>query len=315
TFHLRRSAARAKRLGQYTLGEKLGEGGMGVVFRAEHQMLKRPTAIKVLPPQSAGEQNLRRFEREAQMTARLANPHTCSIYDYGRTPEGAFYYVMEFLDGVDLERLVRESGPLPPGRVVHILEQVCESLAEAHGIGLIHRDIKPANILISLHGGIPDFAKVVDFGLVKSVAGPEGTRLTSENMIAGTPQYLAPETIRDGRTSDPRSDLYALGAVAYYLLCGKPVFDGPAIDVIRKHLQEAPEPPSAGLGRPLSPKLDAVVLACLEKSPDSRPESAQALADRLAACDDVEPWLAGEARRWWDNRMAAKSHGLLDPHE
>jgi serine/threonine-protein kinase len=305
TFHLRRSVARARRLGQYTLLEKIGEGGMGVVYRAEHEMLRRPTAIKLLPPQSAGERSLRRFEREAQLTARLTNPHTVSVYDYGRTPEGAFYYVMEYLDGVDLERLVREAGPLPPGRVVHILRQVCEALAEAHGAGLIHRDIKPANILLSESGGIPDFAKVLDFGLVKEVDESDKARLTHEDVVAGTPQYLAPETIQAGNNPDPRSDLYALGAVAYYLLTGAPIFDGRPLQVIQSHLHASPEAPSARLGRSLPAKLERLVLECLEKDPNLRPESAQALLDRLAACDDVEPWGAEEARRWWRARKTA----------
>jgi len=305
TFHLRRSVARARRLGQYTLLEKIGEGGMGVVYRAEHEMLRRPTAIKLLPPHIAGEQSLRRFEREAQLTARLTNPHTVSIYDYGRTPEGAFYYVMEYLDGLDLERLVRQEGPLPPGRVVHVLRQVCEALAEAHGVGLVHRDIKPANIVLSERGGIPDFAKVLDFGLVKDLTGSEDARLTREDVFAGTPQYLAPETIQDGTPSDPRSDLYALGAVAYYLLTATPVFDGRPIEVIQSHLQVSPEPPSKRLGRPLPAKLERIVLECLEKDPGHRPESAQALMDRLAALDDVEPWNADEARRWWKERKMA----------
>ncbi len=305
TFHLRRSIARARRLGQYTLLEKIGEGGMGVVWRAEHEMLRRPTAIKLLPPASAGEQNLKRFEREAQLTARLTSPHTVSVYDYGRTPEGAFYYVMEYLDGLDLESLVREAGPLPPGRVVHILRQVCEALAEAHAVGLVHRDIKPANILLSEVGGIPDFAKVVDFGLVKDMTGSADARLTREDVVPGTPQYLAPETIRDGSSSDPRSDLYALGAVAYYLLTATPVFDGRPVAVIQSHLNAPPEPPSERLGRPLPPKLEALVLDCLEKDPTLRPETARALADRLDACDDVEPWDAEAARRWWRGRKTA----------
>ena len=305
TFHLRRSIARARRLGQYTLLEKIGEGGMGVVYRAEHEMLRRPTAIKLLLPQNAGEQNLRRFEREAQLTARLTNPHTVSVYDFGRTPEGAFYYVMEYLDGVDLERLVREEGPLPPGRVVHILQQVCEALVEAHGVGLIHRDIKPANILLSEWGGISDFAKVLDFGLVKEVNESEDARLTREDVFAGTLHYMAPETIQAGHSPDPRSDIYALGAVAYYLLTGGPVFDGLPIQVIQSHLHASPEPPSARLGRPLPAKLESVVLDCLQKDPGRRPDSAQALMDRLAACDDVEPWVAEEARRWWRARKTA----------
>jgi len=305
TFQLRRSVARARRLGQYTLLEKIGEGGMGVVYRAEHEMLRRPTAIKLLPPHSAGGQGLRRFEREAQLTARLANPHTVSIFDYGRTPEGSFYYVMEYLDGLDLERLVKETGPLPAGRVVHILRQVCESLAEAHGVGLVHRDIKPANILLSDRGGIPDFAKVLDFGLVKDVTGSEDAKLTRDDVIAGTPQYLAPETIRGGISSDPRSDLYALGAVAYYLLTATPLFAGRPIDVIQSQLNSAPDPPSARLGRPVPAKLEALVLECLEKDPNLRPASAQDLMDRLAALDDVKAWATEEARGWWRSRKTA----------
>jgi serine/threonine-protein kinase len=305
TFHLRRSIARARRLGQYMLLDKIGEGGMGVVYRAEHEMLRRPTAIKVLPPASAGEQSLKRFEREAQLTARLTSPHTVSVYDYGRTPEGAFYYVMEYLDGLDLERLVREAGPLPPGRVVYILRQVCEALAEAHGIGLVHRDIKPGNILLSDVGGLQDFAKVVDFGLVKDLTSSGDPRLTREDIVAGTPQYLAPETIRDGSSSDPRSDLYALGAVAYYLLTATPVFTGGPMEVIQSHLNATPESPARRLGRPLPSKLEHIVLDCLEKDPSRRPESAQALAGRLAACDDVEPWTSEEARLWWQRRKPA----------
>jgi len=305
TFHLRRSVARARQLGQYRLLEKIGEGGMGVVYRAEHEMLRRPTAIKLLPPHTAGELTLRRFEREAQQTARLTNPHTVSVYDFGRTPEGAFYYVMEFLDGVDLEHLVREVGPLPPGRVVHILLQVCEALAEAHGVGLIHRDIKPANILLSEWGGISDFAKVVDFGLVKEVGESEDARLTREDVVAGTPHYLAPETIQARSSPDPRSDLYAVGAVAYYLLTATPVFQGRPIEVIQSHLNASPQPPSSRLGRPLPAKLETLVLECLEKDPGRRPESARALMDRLVACDDVEPWDAAAARRWWRQRKTA----------
>jgi eukaryotic-like serine/threonine-protein kinase len=304
TFHLRRSIARVRRLGQYRLLEKIGEGGMGVVYRAEHEMLKRPTAIKLLAPQSAGEQNLRRFEREARLTARLTNPHTVTVYDFGRTPEGAFYYVMEYLDGVDLERLVHDDGPLPPGRVVHILRQVCEALAEAHGIGLVHRDVKPGNILLSEWGGVADYAKVVDFGLVKDLTAEEA-RLTREDVFPGTLHYLAPETIQDGGSADPRSDLYALGAVAYHLLTASPVFDGRPIEVIESHLHKSPEPLSVRVGRPVPAKLEGVVLACLEKDPNLRPQSAVELAERLAACDDVEPWSVDEARQWWRRRKTA----------
>jgi len=311
TFRLRNSVARARRLGQYTLKEKIGEGGMGVVYRAEHEMLRRPTAIKLLPPGAAGENALRRFEREVQQTALLTSPHTVSIYDYGRTPDGLFYYVMEYLDGVDLDTLVRDGGPVEPGRAVRILRQICAALAEAHGIGLIHRDIKPANILLVERGGIPDISKILDFGLVKELAGnAEG--LTAENVLHGTPQYMAPEAIRDSTSQDPRSDLYALGAVGYFLLTGTPVFSGrTALETIHHHLQTPPEAPSKRLGRPLPEKLEAVILSCLEKDPDQRPESAKALAKALGECDDVTPWSEIEAQAWWRARAqrqhAAKS--------
>ena len=308
TFRLRHSVARARRLGQYTLGEKLGEGGMGIVYRAEHEMLRRPTAIKLLPPGKAGEATLKRFEREVRQTARLTSPHTVSIYDYGRTPDGLFYYVMEYLDGIDLEDLVKESGPVAPGRAVRILRQICAALAEAHGIGLIHRDIKPANVILCERGGFPDIAKVLDFGLVRELASSGDPRLTAENVIQGTPQYLAPESIRSADDVDARSDLYAVGAVAYFLLTGTPVYSGRgALEIIHHHLQTVPEAPSRRLGRPLPPKLEAVVLACLAKNPDERPESARALADALRDCDDVEPWNEIAAQGYWRERAARKN--------
>jgi serine/threonine-protein kinase len=308
TFRLRRSVARARRLGQYTLGEKLGEGGMGIVYRAEHEMLRRPTAIKLLPPGKAGEESLKRFEREVRQTARLTNPHTISIYDFGRTPDGLFYYVMEYLDGIDLEDLVKEGGPVAPGRAVRILRQTCAALAEAHGIGLIHRDIKPANIFLCERGGIPDIAKVLDFGLVREIAASSDPRLTAEDVIHGTPQYLAPETIRNASSIDARSDLYALGAVGYFLLTGTPVFSGKsALEHIHHHLQTEPEAPSKRLGRPVAPKLEAVILSCLQKDPDRRPESAKALAEALRACDDVTPWDERDAQRFWRERALRKT--------
>lgn len=308
TFRLRKSVVRARRLGQYTLGEKLGEGGMGVVYRAEHEMLRRPTAIKLLPPGSAGEENLKRFEREVQQTARLTSPHTVSIYDYGRTPDGQFYYVMEYLDGVNLDDLVRQDGPMAPGRAVRILRQVCAALAEAHGIGLIHRDIKPANILLCERGGFPDIAKVLDFGLVRQISGTTDPRLTAEDVLRGTPQYLAPEAIRNAENVDARSDLYALGAVGYYLLTGTEVFSGRGpLEIIHHHLQTEPEPLSRRLGKPIPPKLEALILATLSKDPDDRPESARALADALHACDDVPAWDETDARRFWRERAMHKT--------
>ena len=308
TFRLRHSVARARRLGQYTLKEKIGEGGMGVVYRAEHEMLRRPTAIKLLPPGSAGEEGLKRFEREVQQTARLTSPHTVSIYDYGRTPDGQFYYVMEYLDGIDLEEIVRQYGPMAPGRAVRILRQVCAALAEAHGIALIHRDIKPANIILCERGGFPDIAKVLDFGLVRQISGTTDPRLTAEDVLRGTPQYLAPEAIRNAENVDARSDLYALGAVAYYLLTGTEVFSGRGpLEIIHHHLQTEPESLSRRLGRPVPPKLERLILACLAKDPDERPESARALADALGAADDVPAWDETDARRFWRERAMRKN--------
>ena len=308
TFRLRKSVARNKKLGQYTLTEKIGEGGMGIVYRAEHEMLRRPTAIKLLPPGRAGEDSLKRFEREVQLTARLTNPHTVSVYDFGRTPDGVFYYVMEYLDGVDLETLVRESGPLAAGRAVRILRQVCAALAEAHGIGLIHRDIKPANIMLCERGGIPDIAKVLDFGLVKDVSDTSAAGMTNENVLHGTPQYMAPEAIRDSRSVDPRSDLYAVGAVGYFLLTGTPVFAGKSpLETIHHHLQTEPESLSRRLGGPVPDELEALILRCLAKDAGERPESAKVLAKALAACRGVQPWDEAGAQGWWHARAQRKN--------
>ena len=226
---LRREAQRARRLGQYTLDEKIGEGAMGVVYRASHAMLRRPTAIKLLPPTRTGVVDLQRFEREVQLTAMLTHPNTVAIYDYGRTPDGVFYYAMEFLDGIDLEQLVRRHGALPSGRVVHILRQICRALAEAHGLGIIHRDIKPANVILTVRGGEPDVAKVVDFGLVKCL-DPVRVDLTMTMeggaVLAGTPMYFAPEAISSPDRVEARSDLYSLGAVGYYLATGQAALRG-----------------------------------------------------------------------------------------
>jgi serine/threonine-protein kinase len=222
-YGLRREVRRALRLGQYTLEEKLGEGGMGVVYRARHALLRRPTAVKLLKGDRLGEASLRRFEREVQLTASLSHPNTVSVYDFGRTPEGVVYYAMEYLEGLSLEQLVAEAGAQPPGRVVHVLRQVLGALAEAHGVGLVHRDVKPGNVILCERGGLSDVAKVVDFGLVKDLDAADA--LSHEGMLVGTPLYLAPEAIRSPN-ADPRSDLYSLGAVAYVLLTGNHVFDG-----------------------------------------------------------------------------------------
>ena len=248
------------------------------------------------------------------MTSQLASPHTVSVYDYGRTPDGIFYYAMEYLDGITLEDLVRRDGPMPPARAVHVLVQVCRALEEAHGVGLIHRDIKPANILLCERGGTPDLAKVVDFGLVKSVMASEAAGVTLENVAVGTPHYMAPEAISSPERMDARGDLYAVGAVAYFLLTGKVVFEGPtAMDVFAQHLRSVPVAPSVRLGRPIPAGLESVVLAALAKDPDRRPESARALREALLACGDVPAWKEAEAAAWWRERGRRLRRAPGDP--
>ena len=235
-----------------------------------------------------------------QLTAQLTHPNTVAVFDYGRTPDGVFYYAMEYLEGINLEALVREFGPQDPGRVVHILRQVGGALAEAHGLGLVHRDIKPANIILCERGGVPDVAKVVDFGLVKDLEGASGAALTRATDITGTPMYLAPEAITDPERVDGRTDLYALGAVGYYLLAGTHVFEGGTlVEVCSHHLRTLPVAPSVRLGRPLPPDLESVLLSCLEKDPARRPQTADAVSTHLAMCVGVEEWGEGRAREWW----------------
>ena len=300
-FGLRTEAARVRRLGQYTLEERIGAGGMGVVYRASHAMLRRPTAIKLLPPDRAGEANLVRFEREVQLTAQLSHPNTVAIYDYGRTPDGVFYYAMEYLDGINLDDLVRGHGPQPPGRVISILEQVCGALAEAHGRGLIHRDVKPANIILTERGGEPDVAKVVDFGLVKPLSRDvPALTATASSVLTGTPLYMSPETMTSPDSADPRSDLYAVGAVGYFLLTGKPVFEGASVfEIIGHHLHTDPVPPSQRVAHAVPADLEAVILQCLRKSPAERPQHARALRDELRRSAAADSWTAEDAAAWW----------------
>ncbi len=309
-YGLRREVRHALQLGQYTLEEKLGEGGMGVVYRARHAMLRRPTAVKLLKPDRVGEASLRRFEREVQLTAGLSHPNTVSVFDYGRTPDGIFYYAMEYLDGLTLEEVVGGDGPQPPARVAHVVRQVLGALAEAHGIGLVHRDVKPGNVILCDRGGVPDVAKVLDFGLVKEAEGDGDAGLSRDGALLGTPLYLAPEAIRSP-AADARADLYSVGAVAYFLLAGRPVFEGRSvIEVCSQHLHAAPVPPSARLGRALPEGLEAWVLACLEKDPERRPSSAAEAAERLERAGAGE-WTADDARAWWAGKgraLAALRH-------
>jgi hypothetical protein len=299
-YGLHEEARIARQLGQYTLEEKIGAGGMGVVYRARHAMLRRPTAIKLLSPDRATEADAVRFEREVQLTSQLTHPNTIAIYDYGRTADGAFYYAMELLDGADLETLVRTTGPLPPARAIHVLRQVCGALAEAHDSGLIHRDVKPANVILCGRNVTHEVAKVVDFGLVRPIEQAEGVARTVEGALTGTPLYASPEAIKTPAEIDGRSDLYGVGGLGYFLVTGAPPFDGKTIaEVCSHHLMTPPVPPSLRVGHELPRDLEAVLLACLAKDRDDRPASAAALADALDACADAGAWSEDEARAWW----------------
>jgi serine/threonine-protein kinase len=293
---------------------------MGVVYRARHAMLRRPTAIKLLPPERAGETALKRFEREVQLTAQLTHPNTVAIYDYGRTPDGVFYYAMELLDGLNLQDLVRRCGPLPAGRVIHVLQQICGALAEAHGLGVVHRDIKPANVILGVRGGDPDVAKVVDFGLVTRLDTGNAAALATLDtapVIAGTPLYLSPEAITAPDQIDGRSDIYSLGAVGYLLLTGQPLFEGRTVaELCAHHLHTAPTPPSARLGFPVDGSLEALLLQCLAKAPADRPASALALHAALGNCPSAGSWTSEDARAWWRAHGAEVSRvrtGVADP--
>jgi tRNA A-37 threonylcarbamoyl transferase component Bud32 len=310
---LGRQVAKERELGSYVLGELIGRGGMGEVYQASHRMLARPAAIKLIHPQVLALQDRKsaslavaRFRREAEAAAKLRSPHTVELYDFGETEEGTLYFVMELLDGLDLETLVQKEGPLPQKRVIHILRQVCESLEEAHVSGLVHRDIKPANIHMGRVGLRHDFVKVLDFGLVKSVAGAVGedSMATAAGLTPGTPAYMAPEMAL-GEKTDGRADLYALGCVAYFLLTGQLLFDAASgFQMIAKHIQETPVPPSQRTELDVSPELDQAVLACLAKKPEDRPQSAAEL-DRMLSEIEVEPWSEEEATRWWRTRQPA----------
>ncbi len=301
---------RARELGSYRLEALLGRGGMGEVFRASHQMLARPAAVKMIRPEVIGEHApdkarviLERFRREAEASATLRSPHTISLYDFGMAQDGTFFLVMELLEGLDLERLVERFGPLPPERAVHLLCQVCHSLEEAHRRGMIHRDIKPSNIFTCRMGLEVDFVKVLDFGLVKlpEDGGPEAAKLTAPNATAGTPAFIAPEVVHGEHSVDARVDIYALGCVAYWLLTGQLVFEArQPLQQLLRHLNEAPVPPSRRVELPIPGPLDDVVLACLAKDPAARPATAAELATRLQAALGPARWEAAQAAEWWE---------------
>jgi serine/threonine protein kinase len=297
------ATAAAQKLGQYTLLEKLGSGGMGTVYKARHAFLRRPTAVKLLNPETISDTAIARFEREVQLTSGLTHPNTVAIYDFGRTEGGVFYYAMEYLEGVNLDDLVKRYGPLPEARVLYILRQICASLAEAHAAGLVHRDVKPANIFLTLRGGQHDVVKVLDFGLAKLASDSREVDLTSTNTVAGTPLYVSPEAITEPERIDARADVYGIGAVGYFLLTGSPVFTGSsATDICLKHVREVPEPPSLKTGQAVSPALESLLLCCLAKSPDERPQDAADLLRLLESCPVLGCWTTTDAARWWTDR-------------
>jgi serine/threonine-protein kinase len=299
-------AEKGHEMGSYHLEKLLGRGGMGEVWEASHRLLARSAAIKLIRPESFGSEGreiVRRFEREAKATAALRSPHTVDVYDFGTTADGTFYYVMELLDGFDVETLVSRFGALPPERALHILVQACHSLAEAHQGGLIHRDVKPANIYVCRYGLDWDFVKVLDFGLVKNaqVSSEDGRPLTVAGMIAGTPGYMAPEMGLGNPDVDWRADIYALGCVGYWLLTGKQVFDtGPSpMQILMDHIQKAPPAPSERTNRKIPQALDLVLLQCLRKDPNDRPQTMAELAESLRKVPLENPWSEERARHWW----------------
>jgi eukaryotic-like serine/threonine-protein kinase len=306
-YGLSREVRKARRLGQYTLIAKLGQGGMGVVYLAQHALLRRHTAVKLIG-EDASPRAIDRFEREVQATSQLTHPNTIAIYDFGRTEDGAFYYAMEHLDGLDLQDIVTFTGPCPPGRVIHILRQACGALEEAHAAGLLHRDIKPSNIFLCPRRGPADVVKLLDFGLVKELR-PSTDRAgaqTQFDMLLGTPLYMSPELISDPQHVDARSDLYALGAVAYFLLVGKPLFAGRSpVEICAQHLYTTPPPPREATSRAIPRDLEAVVLRCLEKKPSSRFADARSLRQALDACRDAHSWSEDDAGAWWAHHRDA----------
>ena len=291
----------ARQLGRYRVERKLGQGGMGTVYLARHALLRRPTAIKVLESEAAEEHAAQRFEREVQVSSSLSHPNTIEIYDFGYAPDGAFYYAMEYVGGITLASLCEKDGPQPDARVRFIMSQVAGSLGEAHMMGLVHRDLKPSNIMLCERGGMHDFVKVLDFGLVRAQQQTDDLAITTTQAVTGTPLYMSPEALQDPTSLDARADVYQLGAVAYYLLAGRPPFEGQGlVEVLAKHMKEPAAPPSDLIGRKVSAELEAIVLRCLAKDPDDRYEDASALRIALEGAAIEGVWGRDEARVWWE---------------
>jgi serine/threonine-protein kinase len=312
-YRMQTELSHARELGSYRLESLLGKGGMGEVWRASHRLLRREAAVKVVSQDavsSRGERVVRnirqRFEKEAQAIASLRSPHTVALYDFGVSEEGALYYVMELLEGLDMDDLVGRDGPQPAGRVLSLILQACDSLEEAHDLGMVHRDIKPSNLFVCRLGKQVDFVKVLDFGLVKAVLNPQDKQLTLDGVTQGTPPFMAPEQVLGYPEVDSRSDIYALGCVAYFLLTGQFVFEEPTpIATALAHTQKRPVPPSERSELAVPASLERVVMACLEKHREDRPQSAAELARRLKACTDVPEWSRADALRWWELHLPA----------
>jgi len=297
---VQKSTMMARHLGQYVLDQEIGSGGNGKVYLAHHALLRRPVAVKLLHPYKSTEMHLASFEREVQATSQLTHPNTVAIYDYGHTPDGVFYCAMEFLNGISLDRLVEKFGPQPEGRVIHILRQICGSLGEAHELGLVHRDIKPGNIMLTRRGGICDVVKVLDFGLVKPLNNSLGLDADVADTVVGTPHFMSPEAIEKPESADPRSDLYSLGAVGYFLIVGRTLFDGDTPqELLQKQVHQAPESPSSRLGRAVDADLERLIMQCLEKDPSRRLSSACAVDAALTRCASFGKWTQAEATSWW----------------
>jgi len=316
---LRAQLHQARKLGQYQLVRKLGEGGMGEVHLAEHQLLKRPCALKLMKcgaGSGADPVALARFEREVRSAARLRHPNTIDVYDYGHTEDGTFYYVMEYIEGMNLSDLVRRTGPLPPGRVIYLFRQICAGLAEAHALGLVHRDLKPANVYVAVQGGESDVAKVLDFGIVKLTQDPDAAELTDAQTVSGTPLFMAPEQAMGHSSLDARADIYALGAMMYFALTGRPPFAGiNSIAVIGAHIGEPVVPPSQHCPG-LPEDLERVILCCLAKKPYGRFSTVKLLGEALAACASAQDWGPSRASAWWS--VAGSGNGcaaLIDKGE
>ena len=312
---------KAREVGSYELVTKLGEGGMGEVWVARHRMLARPAAVKLIRPELLGddprsrETAVKRFEREAMATANLRSTHTIDVYDFGVTEDGAFYYVMEFLEGLNLDAMIRRFGPIGPARTIYLMSQACHSLGEAHARGLVHRDIKPANIFSSRLGPDCDFVKVLDFGLVKHQSDQQGASLTGAGVTAGTPAFMAPEIALGKDEVDGRADIYALGCVAYWLLTGLPVFRGDTpVATVLAHIRDEPVPPSQRTEIYIPPRLEQIILDCLAKDPGARPQTTTELSARLAEIG-VDPWTNDEARKWWALHGPMGTHATIAGEE